>query len=206
VDIAPLLSWIEGSGLAARIRESRLLFPLLESVHVIGLALVFGTIAIVDLRLLGVASAQRSFRRMASDILRWTWAAFAVTAVTGSLMFMTNAAVYYGNAYFRAKMVLLVLAGVNVLVFELTAGRTVHRWDRAPSAPPVARSLAALSLLIWVGVIVAGRVIGFTTSRAAQVEPLPSDVDFEELLGFPGDGADAPPRPDLTPTSPRDLR
>jgi len=196
VDIASLLSWLEGTGLAARIRESRLLFPLLESVHVIGLALVFGTIAIVDLRLLGVASAQRSFRRMASDILRWTWAAFAVTVVTGSLMFMTNAAVYYGNAYFRAKMVLLVLAGVNVLVFELTAGRTVHRWDRAPSAPPpVARTIAALSLAIWVGVIVTGRIIGFTTTRAAAVEPLPADVDLEELLGFPGDDGQTPATP-----------
>ena len=67
---------------------------------------------------------------MASDILKWTWAAFALAALTGSLMFITNARVYYHNFFFRTKMLLLVLAGINMLVFELTAGRTIHRWDR----------------------------------------------------------------------------
>ena len=190
-----MLGWLEGTALAVRIRESLLLFPLLESAHVIGLALVFGTIAIIDLRLLGIASTGQSFRRMTSDIMKWTWAAFALTAVTGSLMFMTNAAVYYDNAYFRAKMVLLVLAGLNVLVFELTDGRTVQRWDRAPSAPRVARTVAALSLVIWVGVIVTGRIIGFTTSRATVAEPLPVDIDFEDFLGLPADGNDTPATP-----------
>ena len=113
------------TGLAVQIRDSLFAFPLLEAAHVIGLALVFGTIAIVDLRLLGVASTHRSFQRLASDTLKWTWAAFVVTAVTGALMFITNAPVYFHNAYFRAKVALLVLAAINALVFELTARRTV---------------------------------------------------------------------------------
>ena len=71
--------------------------------------MVFGTIAIIDLRLLGIASTQRSFQRMASEILKWTWAAFALTALTGALMFITNARVYYHNFFFRTKMVLLAL-------------------------------------------------------------------------------------------------
>ncbi len=83
MDIAAFLLWLEASGLATRIRDSFFLFPLLESAHVFGLALVFGTISIIDLRLLGLASTQRSFKRMESDILKWTWAAFALTAVTG---------------------------------------------------------------------------------------------------------------------------
>src|SRR6185437_8291338 len=124
MDIAALLTSLQASGLATRIRDSLFLFPLIESTHVFGLAMVFGTIAIIDLRLLGVASSQRSFQRMASDILKWTWAAFALTAVTGALMFITNPVVYYHNFYFRTKMVLLVLAGLNMGVFELTAGRT----------------------------------------------------------------------------------
>jgi hypothetical protein len=184
VDASSLLGWIQGSGLAARIRDSLLLFPLLESAHVIGLALVFGTIAVIDLRLLGVGSSERSFQRMASDILKWTWAAFALTALTGLLMFTTNAVVYFHNVYFRAKMALLVLEGLNMLVFELTAGRTVHRWDRATSAPPIARVVATLSLVIWVAVIFAGRIIGFTTTRASVAEPAP--VNLEDLLGLPG--------------------
>src|SRR5216683_3710307 len=115
MDVAALLNSLQASGLATRIRDSVYLFPLIESTHVFGLALVFGTIAIIDLRLLGIASTQRSFQRMASDILKWTWAAFALTALTGTLMFITNALVYYHNFFFRTKMLLLVFSGINML-------------------------------------------------------------------------------------------
>lgn len=190
-----MLNWLQGTGLATGIRDSLILFPLLESLHVIGLSLVFGTIAVVDLRLLGVASTERSFQRMASDIMKWTWAAFALTALTGALMFVTNATVYFHNAYFRAKIGLLVLAAINVLVFELTARRTIRRWDREPSAPPAGRAVATLSLVIWVAVIFAGRMIGFTATRASLAEPAPANIDFEDLLGLPGDSGNAPATP-----------
>src|SRR6516165_8432410 len=150
VDLAALFQWIEASRLASTIRESLLIFPLLESIHVIGLALVFGTIAIIDLRLLGAASSDRPFKRMASDILKWTWAAFALTAATGSLMFITNAGVYYHNFYFRSKMALLLFAGINMLIFELTAARSVLRWDSEAKAPPAGRAAAAISLVLWI--------------------------------------------------------
>src|ERR1700692_3336629 len=158
MDIAALLKSLEASGLANRIRDSLWLFPMIESTHVIGLALVFGTIAIIDLRLLGIASTQRSFQRMASDILKWTWGAFALTALTGSLMFITNASVYYHNFYFRAKMLLLVLAGINMGVFELTLGRKVDSWDKSPSAPPLGRAVGVLSIALWIAVIFMGRM------------------------------------------------
>jgi hypothetical protein len=182
VNIPSLLASLQATALAGRIRDSLFIFPLLESAHVLGLALVFGTIAVIDLRLLGLASRERSFRRMASDILKWTWAAFALTALTGTLMFITNAAVYFHNTSFRVKMALLVLAGLNMLVFELTAGRTIREWDQAPSAPPIGKAVATLSLVIWIAVIFAGRIIGFTTTRAAQVEPLPDNINLEDLL------------------------
>ena len=182
MDIPAILRWLEASALATRIRDSLYLFPFLESIHVVGLALVFGTIAIIDLRLLGAASTERPFRRMASDILKWTWGAFALTALTGSLMFITNAGVYYHNFYFRTKMALLVLAAVNMLSFELTLGRSVHTWDKATAAPAAGRAVAVLSLVIWISVIFAGRLIGFTTSRAKEVAPTPADVNLEELF------------------------
>src|ERR1700719_3574679 len=146
MDIVAFLKSLEASGLATGIRDSLWLFPLIESTHVIGLALVFGTIVIIDPRLLGIASTQRSFKRMASDILKWTWAAFALTALTGTLMFITNALVYYHNFFFRTKMLLLLLAGINILVFELTAGRTIHRWDKSPSVPLAGKTVAVLSI------------------------------------------------------------
>jgi hypothetical protein len=190
IEIDALLKALEASGLATKIRDSVFLFPMIESTHVIGLALVFGTIAIIDLRLLGIASTQRSFQRMASDILKWTWAAFALTVLTGSLMFITNASVYYHNAFFRTKMLLLVLTGINMLFFELTAGRTIHSWDTASSAPRAGKAVAALSLAMWIGIICMGRLIGFTTSRATEVAP-PAGVNFDDFLkGTPTDSAD----------------
>jgi len=189
MDISVILKWLEATALAGKIRGSLYLFPLIESTHVLGLALVFGTIAIIDLRLLGIASTQRRVTRMWSDILKWTWAAFALTALTGALMFITNATVYYHNFYFRTKMLLLALTGVNMLVFDLTARRTLHSWDKAPSAPRAGKIVAALSLAMWIGIIFMGRIIGFTTTRAAVAAPPPSSVNFDDFLN----GTPAPP-------------
>lgn len=182
MDVNALLKLLEATGLATKIRDSVFLFPMIESTHVIGLALVFGTIAVIDLRLLGIASTHRSFQRMASEILKWTWAAFALTALTGALMFTTNASVYYHNFYFRTKMLLLALTGINMLFFELTAARTMDSWDQAPSAPRAGKAVAALSLALWIGVICVGRLIGFTTSRAAAAPPPPVGVSFDDFL------------------------
>jgi hypothetical protein len=178
MDAAGLIASLEASGLATGIRNSLYLFPLIESAHVVGLTMVFGTILIIDLRLLGLASTQRTFTAIASDVFKWTWLAFVVTVMTGALMFVTNASTYYDNAYFRAKMALLVLSGLNMLAFELTARRSVHVWDRHAAAPVAGRAVAALSLAIWIGVIFLGRWVGFTTSSV----PVPADdVDLEKL-------------------------
>ena len=126
MDISEVLKSIENTDIASSIRNSLFLFPMLESIHVMGLALVFGTIATIDLRLLGLASTHRPFRRMASDTLKWTWIAFTITFLTGALMFSTNASVYFHNSVFQAKMALLLLAGINMGIFELTSGRTVR--------------------------------------------------------------------------------
>ncbi len=178
--IEEFLTALQASGVANRIRDSLYLFPLIESTHVIGLTMVFGTIAIIDLRLLGIASTRRPFTRIADDILRWTWAAFALTVATGLLMFITNAGVYYHNFFFRTKMALLLLAGINMMLFELTAGRSVHRWDKDKAAPLAGKTIAAVSLVLWIAIIFMGRWIGFTTSRA-QFQPEP-DIDIENLL------------------------
>jgi hypothetical protein len=187
--ITEFLKSLEATGLAEQIRSSLYLFPLLEAVHVIGLALVFGTILVIDLRLLGIASTERPFNLIASDILKWTWVAFALTAVTGSLMFITNAEVYFNNIYFRLKMILLALSGVNMAAFEVTARRSVATWNQSRSAPRSGRAVAIASIVIWIAVIFMGRMIGFTATRGTTSEPPPADVDFEDFLG----GPDEPP-------------
>src|SRR5687767_1276257 len=135
MDIVELVRLLESSGLATWLRGSLYAFPLIESFHVIGLTMVFGTIAIIDLRLLGLASVRRPFATMASETIKWTWAAFGLTAATGVLMFSTNALAYYQNLQFRFKMSLLVLAGINMLIFNVTAGRSVARWNTDRTAP-----------------------------------------------------------------------
>ena len=165
--IAAILAWLEASELANTIRTSGYLFAIIESFHVIGLTMVFGTIAIIDLRLLGFASARRPFRKIASDVLKWTWAAFALAGATGSLLFITNAANYYHNTYFRLKMALLALSRPEyALIFEVTtAAKSVHRWENDPFKRPWpgGRAAAVVSLLLWTGIIFCGRWIGFTT-------------------------------------------
>ena len=180
MSVAEFLASLQASGLAGRIRDSLYLFPLTESFHIIGLTMLFGTIAIIDLRLLGIASTRRPFTRIASDVLGWTWAAFALTLTTGLLMFITNAGVYYHNFYFRSKMALLALAGINVLMFKLTDGRSVHRWDKDEAAPLAGKTVAAVSLVLWITIIFLGRWIGFTTTRA-EFEAGP-DINIEDLL------------------------
>ena len=218
MDISAWLKNLEGTALASGIRDSLYLFPFLESVHVMALSVVFGTIMIVDLRLLGVASRHRPFARLSSELLRITWGAFAVAALTGTLMFMTNARVYAGNTSFRLKMVLLALAGINMAVFHLTAGRTVVRWDKERFAPRSGRATAAVSLTLWVAIIFAGRVIGFTTTGAQAKEAAPPAGNFADFLtgGAPaapaesGGAADpavsaVPAQPDLSNMSIRTI-
>jgi hypothetical protein len=180
------LDWLQKTSLALNIRDSLLLFPLLESTHVIGLAVVVGTVVIIDLRLLGLATTHRSFSRLGADTLPWTLGGFAVAAITGALMFTTNATVYFHNAWFRAKVLMMVLAAINALAFELTARRKIGEWDLARSAPPAARVIATVSLVIWIGVIVAGRMIGFTATRAVVTPSTPvEEPNLEDLLGLP---------------------
>ena len=180
MNIAGFLESLESLHIAETIRNSLYLFPMLESFHVLGLTMAFGTIAIIDMRLLGLASTKRPFRRIAAEVLPWTWAAFGLTVTTGLLMFITNAGVYYHNFFFRTKMSLLVLAGINMAFFELTAGRNVRHWDEDVRAPQPARAVAALSLLLWITIIFMGRWIGFTTTRASTKPD--SDINIEDLL------------------------
>ena len=159
--ILELCTWLEESPLGVAITESEWLFPTIETLHVLALALVIGSIAMLDLRLLGVSNRDRGVIQLAEDTLPWTWSAFVVAAITGALMFVSAATSYYDNVPFRIKLVLLALAGVNMAVFHLTAFGAAHDWNFALPTPQAARIAASLSLLFWVGVVVAGRWIGF---------------------------------------------
>ncbi len=137
------------------------LFPFFETLHVFGLVAVLGTIAIVDWRLMGLADRDGSTVALSRQALPWTWVGFALAVVSGGLMFAGQADQYVTNPAFRVKMLLLLLAGVNMLSFHLIAWKTVRAWDRQ-SPPPAARLAGALSLIFWIGVVACGRWIAFT--------------------------------------------
>ena len=182
MNIESLLKSLESTGLATVIREGLYYFPLLESFHVVGLAMVFGCVAIIDFRLLGWASTNRPFTRVFSDIMTGIWAAYALTIATGTLMFTTNAVQYYGNSVFRAKMLMLVLAGINMLFFELTAGRVVRQADHTSPIPKTAKATAALSLVFWISIVFLGRWIGFTVTQTQVEEPAAEEMNFDDIF------------------------
>jgi hypothetical protein len=158
---ARLLLWLESTRPAVAISESPWLFPSIESVHVLAIALVVGSITMVDLRLLGVHLKDRPAGELIAEVLPWTWASFCVAVTSGALLFSSNASHYWGTTPFRAKMLLLALAGVNMLLFHATTYRSVDSWGSAARTPRAAKLAGGLSLGLWIGVVTLGRWIGF---------------------------------------------
>jgi hypothetical protein len=157
-----LFHLMEATPWGTAVRESTWLFPTIESIHVLCLVMVVGSIMVVDLRLLNLASRQRSVKELTDDVLPWTWTAFAGAAVTGTLLFSSSAMRYSGIWQFETKMCMLVLAAINMGIFHLGAFQSVAHWDQAPSRPPLAARLAGgISLAIWVTIVALGRWVGF---------------------------------------------
>jgi hypothetical protein len=157
-----VLTRLQDLSLPTQIRESGWMFPTIETVHVFALVLVVGSIMTVDLRLLGLANKERPFSQVASEMLPWTWTAFAIAALAGMLMFSSKALTYYGNIPFRLKMVCLLLAGINMVMFHWLGTRRLDTWDRG-RPPRAAKFAGGASLLLWTTIVAAGRWIGFTT-------------------------------------------
>jgi len=153
-----MLEWLQNSPLAVSVSEDW--FPWIESMHVVCLALVAGTIFLVDTRLLGFTSRQLRVTYLSDRLLPWTWTAFVGAAITGGLMFIAGATHYASNAPFLIKMALLVLAGINMLYFQFVTFRSVQTWDTGRPSQ-AARTAGGISMTIWVLVIGFGRWIGF---------------------------------------------
>ena len=157
------LHWLYATGIAAEIRENDNLFPWIESVHVLAITLVVGSIAIVDLRLLGLASLDRPVPRLAEEVLRCTWIAFAGAAVSDYQVHRIPNWRYAGFFLYP----FLLLAGLNMALFHLFIGRDIHRWGTHPHPIPLRAKLAGMgSLAFWIGVVACGRWVGFTLKPA----------------------------------------
>ena len=146
--------------LAVFLRSHALAYPLVESVHLVSIALLFGSIAVVDARILGL-SRSLSMRQLAQHALPWTLLAFGGALATGVLLFVAHAGDLVGNRVFIFKLVLISLGGVNALMFHTGPYTTVAAWDSGAAPPTSARIMATVSILIWISVIFCGRWIAY---------------------------------------------
>jgi hypothetical protein len=180
MDLKSLAEAVQSTGVAEWMRTSVKAMPIIEATHVLCVALIFGSILIVDLRMLGYPHTRRPWTRTYSELISITWAAFAVAVITGALMFAPNAVTYVGNTAFQFKMLALLAVGINMLIFQSVSARSVAHWDQHAKAPMSVRVAGVLSILLWIGVILLGRWIGFTKGYDFTV---PEDVQFEFPAG-----------------------
>jgi hypothetical protein len=153
--------WLAQTSWSTELHESLYAYTWIETAHVIAITLFVGTIAMVDLRLLGWAWRTVPISQVTSRILPWTVAGFVLMFVTGVLLFYAIPVRTWHSIWFRTKLVLLLLAAVNVWFYHRRVQRNRAFWDNAARPPLLARACAMISLVVWLSVIVAGRMIAY---------------------------------------------
>ncbi len=159
--IAAICQWMEQTTVGTAVRESVWLFPVIETVHLFGIVVLVGATSILDLRLMGWTFRDEPVSKLAQRFLPWAWAGFLIQLITGGLLLSSEATKMYGNLGFEIKMLLIAFAGINALVFHTIAYQSVGKWERDPVAPLGARAAGLISILLWFGIVAAGRWIAY---------------------------------------------
>jgi hypothetical protein len=152
---------VEAAGIARLMRESLWLYPAVEVAHITGLAVLVGTIAMFDLRLLGIGRSM-PVRALSGFLLPWTLGSLLLIVPSGLMMFSAHAADFIDNPAFKVKMLLLLCAGTNAALFRTGVYQGVAAWDVGADPPRRARVQALLSLVLWISIISCGRLIAYT--------------------------------------------
>ena len=159
--ILSLCEWLQNTGWASGIKHSDWKFPLIESIHSLGLAAILWPAVILDLRLLGGVMKRRTVSQVAGQFLPWIWSGFVVMVTTGGILFCAEAVKCYKSPFFRTKLVLLMLTGVNALVFHTGVFKHADTWDHGGATPWKARMAGISSLTLWIGVVAMGRALAY---------------------------------------------
>src|SRR6266536_2724602 len=149
------------SSSSAGLHESEISYSIIESIHVWSLCLFFGMTLMFDLRLLGWTMRKVPVSEVIRRLLPWTIAGFVIMVISGTLLFFAIPLRSYQNIFFRAKMLLLVLAGLNVWIFHARILPKVAAWDAGQLPPRMVRAAGAVSLILWIGVVFSGRMIAY---------------------------------------------
>ena len=148
---------LQDMGWATALRESQLMFPILEGLHLLGLAFIMGPVLMLDFRLAGMAWRDTPVSKIANTFVPYSLGGGALMFATGLLLFCAEAVRCYKSGWFRIKLILLFVAGANALYFHMKTQSTWATWDTLSVPPPEARRAGVLSMVFWTGVIFAGR-------------------------------------------------
>ena len=161
MSLLPVAEWLAATEWSIALHESLYMYPLVETVHVLSLILFVGTVAFVDLRLLGWVFSDVPVSEVTRRLIPWTIAGFVIAVATGALLFYAIPVRTYLSIFFRIKMVVLFAAGVNAGIFHMHVREGSVSWDGDPIPPMRARISGAVSLVSWATVIVMGRMIAY---------------------------------------------
>jgi uncharacterized protein DUF6644 len=153
--------WLANTSWSIGLHESRWGYSIVESVHVLSLCLFLGLAVMLDLRLLGVSIRRAAVSEVMEHLMPWIIAGFVLMVISGVLLFTAIPVRTYQSIFFRTKLLMLAAAGLNVLVFHSTVYRKVAEWDFQAVPPKRARVAAGLSLALWAGIVIAGRMIAY---------------------------------------------
>jgi hypothetical protein len=162
MSLTAFCEWLANTHGSIALHESLWVYPIVESVHVLALCLFLGLTVMLDLRLMGVMLREARVSEVTERLLPWITAGFVLMVASGSLLFYAIPVRTFHNIFFRVKLAMLILAGLNVWVFHSTIYRTVAAWDLDTVPPRRARVAGGLSLALWAGIVVAGRMIAYS--------------------------------------------
>lgn len=161
MSILELCHSIQQTAWATRFRQADLFFPLVEGTHILSLSLSVGLILMLDVRILRLGFQSEPVSRIMRQVMRWALPGFAIMFVTGILLFLAQAESVYTNSYFRVKMLMLVLLGINAAVFQFKYYSSLLLWDTGEAVPAGAKVIAVVSLAFWMIVIACGRLMAY---------------------------------------------
>jgi hypothetical protein len=161
VSLLSFVEWIAATRASVAMHESIWMFPIVESVHVLGLCLFLGIAVLWDLRLLGVTFGDVPALDMNKVLMPWMWIGAVVMVLSGIAVYLNDPIRYYNNVFFRLKAVMLVLAVLNAWVFEIGIFRRIADWERDRRTPVTARLAGVASLVLWAAIVIAGRMIAY---------------------------------------------
>lgn len=171
MSLSHLCEWLASTRGSIALHESLYMYPLVESIHVLTLCLFVGLAATVDLRLLGLTLRRVPLSEVVSRLMPWMTAGFIVMVTTGGLLFYAIPVRSFHSVFFRLKMLMLILAGLNAWIFHATVHRRVPDWDLDPHLPWRVRVTGAVSLFLWAVIIISGRLIAYNWFDCDRSQP-----------------------------------